>query len=430
MTKQAVLPSPYTWSVAAFLLLVFVNATAEDWCHLTNQYSHHKAQQLQLANQSLICDAKPTFKALPPATTLYPKERLLVVRGNKVEIQNLPVKVLLQAHGYSLVLKNTQAELKSDPHLSYIAVDDFQPIIKATTPPSKSSQSQIQTLVDQVDSASWLADIVTLSTWSRQTGSTGNASAANWIENQFSQFNLQTSQVTFNVGSSISNNIMGIQTGLTRPDDWYVVGAHMDSISGNDGNPEAPGAVDNASGCAGVIEMARIASQYSFAGSIIFICYSGEEQGLFGSEFHADTLINNGDDDKIKAALTMDMIGYIHNTQHELLVESSGNYQWLMNTLVQNAATYAPDLTVFTSTNYFGSDHVSYIDNGMPAVLSIDDDYALYPDYHRSTDLPENINTNQGEYIIKTNLATLAEVAEVLGTDDLIYRNGFEQSVK
>jgi len=413
--------------MASFLLIfnaLTANATSRSWCYLTDNPQAPASQQLRLAERTLICEKESTLKNRSQSTTLYDKEQLAIVRGNIYEINNLPVTILHQSHGYSLVLKKDLSELTHDHHLNVINIDDFKPLIKTNIKSPRSSQPHIQALVDQVNPNAWLADIVTLSSWSRRTGEAGNVSAANWIENKFQQLNLAVSKPSFNVGQTNTNNIMAIQSGTTRPDDWYVVGGHMDSIANN--APNAPGAVDNASGCAAVLEMARIASAYHFAGSIIFICYSGEEQGLYGSEFHANTLIANNNDEKIKAALTMDMVGYIHNSQHELLVESSASYQWLMNSLVQNAATYAPNLSVITSTNYFGSDHVSYIDNDMPGVLSIDNDYSLYPNYHRSTDLPENINLSQGESIIKTNLATLAELAEVLGVSDLIYRNGFD----
>ncbi len=97
-----------------------------------------------------------------------------------------------------------------------------------------------------------------------------------------------------------------------------------------------------------------------------------------------------------------------------------------MNEMAQYASTYVPGLTVYTSTNYFGSDHVSYIDNGMPGVLSIDDDWNVYPAYHQSNDLPENINLTQGEYIIKTTMATVADKAVVIGANDLIFADDFE----
>ena len=55
-------------------------------------------------------------------------------------------------------------------------------------------------------------------------------------------------------------HVVATLAGTTRPDDWYIVGGHYDSISTNDGNATAPGCEDNASGSAAVLEMARIFS--------------------------------------------------------------------------------------------------------------------------------------------------------------------------
>ena len=252
-----------------------------------------------------------------------------------MEIHNTDFEILHHAAGYSLVRKLQPNTDQTDTHLTFIPLDQFNSIkqFKAT---NKNANPNVQLLVDQVNSNRWLQDIVTLSSWSRRTGETGNVSAANWIAAQFNAMNFQVSQPSFQVGQSTTSNIMGTQIGLVRPDDWYIVGGHMDAVpTGN-----APGAVDNASGCAAVIEMARIASQYTFEATLIFICYSGEEQGLYGSEFHADTLTNEGDNSKVKAVLTLDMVGYTSNSDHELLIESAATYQSLMNEMAQNAAIY------------------------------------------------------------------------------------------
>ena len=76
--------------------------------------------------------------------------------------------------------------------------------------------------------------------------------------------------------------------GRIRPDDRFVVGAHYDSISGNPF--DAPGAEDNASGCAGVLEIARIFAANPPEATIHFVCYAGEEQGLHGSTAHVADL--------------------------------------------------------------------------------------------------------------------------------------------
>ncbi|TDR22772.1 M28 family metallopeptidase [Marinicella litoralis] len=408
-----------------FTLLLFLMshlALADLLCKFTSpdldseKFEHHWI----FNDKTLICD-KPLINLIKNQFETHPFSELMVIRGNTAEIDPAEFMAIDHSAGYSLVLKRIPNPKQTDKHLTYIPLTHFQSIDSFNTTVKSGSPNVLQ-LVNLVDADRWLADIVTLSGWSRRTGETGNDSAANWIAAQFKLMNLQVSQPSFQVGQNTTQNIMGIQLGQTRPDDWYLVGGHMDSVpTGN-----APGAVDNASGCAAVIEMARVLSQFKFAGTLIFICYSGEEQGLIGSEFHADTLINEGNDSKIKLALTLDMVGYTSNSKHQLLIESSATYQNLMNEMAQNAAIYAPGLTVLTTTNYFGSDHVSYINNGMPGLLSIDVDWGVYPDYHQNTDLPENINLTQGEYIIKTNLATIADNATVIGLSDVIFASGFE----
>lgn len=79
-----------------------------------------------------------------------------------------------------------------------------------------------------------------------------------------------------------------------------------DPLNGVD---DSPGANDNASGMAGVIEAARVMSKYKFAGSVIYMGLSGEEQGLYGGEIVAKHALAN--DWRIKAVLNNDMIGNI-----------------------------------------------------------------------------------------------------------------------
>ena len=76
-----------------------------------------------------------------------------------------------------------------------------------------------------------------------------------------------------------------------------------------DGTSDSPGANDNASGMAGVIEAARVLSGYRFPASIVFVGLSGEEQGLFGGKIMAEQAIKDGW--QIEEVLNNDMIGNI-----------------------------------------------------------------------------------------------------------------------
>ncbi|MFS8084904.1 MAG: M20/M25/M40 family metallo-hydrolase, partial [Acidobacteriota bacterium] len=89
----------------------------------------------------------------------------------------------------------------------------------------------------------------------------------------------------------------------------YVVSGHYDSMctSPTDAKCDAPGANDDASGTAAVLEMARVMAKYKFEATIVFMTVAGEEQGLLGSTYFAETAKKNNMD--IEAMFTNDIIG-------------------------------------------------------------------------------------------------------------------------
>jgi len=106
-------------------------------------------------------------------------------------------------------------------------------------------------------------------------------------------------------------SVIAIQRGEHDPNRYVSMSGDIDSRISDplNGNDKSPGANDNASGMAGVIEAARILSKYKFAGSIIYMGLSGEEQGLYGGRIVAAHAVKNKW--RIKAVLNNDMIGNI-----------------------------------------------------------------------------------------------------------------------
>jgi hypothetical protein len=107
------------------------------------------------------------------------------------------------------------------------------------------------------------------------------------------------------------NNVIAIQKGSKFPNRYVIMSGDIDSrvSDPNDFESESPGANDNASGMAGVIEASRVLSKYKFENSIIYAGLSGEEQGLYGGiGLAAFAKKNNWD---IIAVLNNDMIGNI-----------------------------------------------------------------------------------------------------------------------
>jgi len=106
-------------------------------------------------------------------------------------------------------------------------------------------------------------------------------------------------------------NVVGVIRGTVYPDRYVIMSGDIDSraSNGTDGVTDAPGANDNASGMAGVLEAARILTKYRFPTSILLVGLSGEEQGLWGGQQVAKVAVESGWD--VAGVLNNDMIGNI-----------------------------------------------------------------------------------------------------------------------
>jgi hypothetical protein len=106
-------------------------------------------------------------------------------------------------------------------------------------------------------------------------------------------------------------NVVGVLRGTAHPDRYVIMSGDIDSrnSSGSDSEGDAPGANDNASGMAGVLEAARILTRHRFPSTVVFVGLSGEEQGLWGGQHMAQVAKDEGWD--IVGVLNNDMIGNI-----------------------------------------------------------------------------------------------------------------------
>ncbi len=103
-------------------------------------------------------------------------------------------------------------------------------------------------------------------------------------------------------------NVVGTLRGLRRPSEIVILCGHYDSISEDPYN-FAPGANDNGTGTAAIVEIARVFSNYDFDRTVRFILFSGEEQGLVGSHEYAEEARAAGEN--IFWVFNIDMVGYM-----------------------------------------------------------------------------------------------------------------------
>lgn len=269
--------------------------------------------------------------------------------------------------------------------------------------------ADIQALVDRVDGDRWLADVTTLAEWNRYSYGSEIRDARDWLVARFEEIDgLTVTTEAFDRNGTELHNVVARIEGSVTPDRWYIIGGHYDSTSNNTASA-APGAEDNASGTAAVVEMARILAAMQPESTIIFMCYSGEEQGLYGSRDHVARLTSDGDLSKVQAVLTMDMIGYTGDADLDVLLETASRVSWMVDLLEQAATDYTV-LRSVVSYNPFGSDHIPYLNAGLDSLLVIENDYPSYPAYHRTSDTIENVNLVQGRETIKMNVAVMADL--------------------
>ena len=273
-------------------------------------------------------------------------------------------------------------------------------------PPTRAKRADVEALLAEINTTRWYFDIFDLQCKDRRTATPGIDDARDFLLERFIQMGLSPATGDFTVGGDPAQNVFAVLEGTERPDEYYIVGAHYDSIA----NGFAPGAEDNASGTAAVLEMARAFIKHPPPASIIFICFSGEEQGLFGSFAHVDQLQDQNLSDNVRGVLNMDMIGYTVGG-FDVLLESASQWRDLVDAFAMAAQTYT-SINVVTSFQPFGSDHVPYLNAGIPALLVIEDDWNRYPGYHRTNDTIGFIVPDMGKEVLRMNLAALAELME------------------
>jgi hypothetical protein len=194
-----------------------------------------------------------------------------------------------------------------------------------------------------------------------------------------------------------------------------LVTAHLDSINhpGNEDQPvdpsaRAPGADDNASGCAGVIEIARILKDTRAQHDLRLVLFGGEEQGMLGS-VHFVNALPARERARIKSVVNMDMIAVVNTTRAPtVLLEGGDPISRSMIDALTKAAHVHTDLAIDISMKPELSDHVSFINAGMPAVLTIEGNDRGNHNIHSARDTLETIDHDLALAILRMNTAFVA----------------------
>jgi len=241
---------------------------------------------------------------------------------------------------------------------------------------------------------------------SRYVSDPGNLAATHWLASEFAKIpSLEVATPTFSSYSGTMSNVIATKKGEKEPDSVYVVCGHFDSTSSGKDRKIAPGADDNGSGAAGVLEIARQIGRLRFPCTIIFACMNAEEIGLIGSKAFAKKLAATTGI-QIKAVFNMDMIGDKDDNQVAVIGNSRSN--WLIDVFKDAASAYTGlQSTPLYNSNIWYSDHSSFWNVGASAILTIEGYPEMSPYYHSSKDLLKNMAPSLMEKITRSNLAAL-----------------------
>ncbi|MFW6162389.1 MAG: S8 family serine peptidase, partial [Planctomycetota bacterium] len=195
------------------------------------------------------------------------------------------------------------------------------------------------------------------------------------IQSLLGGFGLAAALDPFRYSGETWHNVVAVQPGVARPEDIYVVGAHYDSVSN-------PGADDNASGVAGVLEAARVLSRFDFEASLAYIAFDMEETGLHGSRHYAQAHA----DESILGMVSLDMIAYnpegsYHN---QVAVYQHDQLGPIADDLEAAFGLYGRGVTVGEIGTMGRSDHEPFEDEGFDAALV--SERASNPHYHDPED--------------------------------------------
>lgn len=316
----------------------------------------------------------------------------------------------------------------------------------------------------------------TRNTLSNQTNNTrGIGAARKWVLNKFNQFAaLSNGRMTAFIDTVtlpadgrridrpvVLGNVVATLKG-TNPDDKriFIISGHLDNMrsSPTDSIGDAPGANDDASGSAAVIECARILSKHHFPATIIFVTVSGEEQGLLGANFMSEKA--RKENWNIEAVLNNDIVGSNNSNETNITdntrirvfseglpafeteknavnirtlgLENDGKARQLARYVKEIGERYVENLQVvmiYRNDRFLrGGDHTPYVQRGYAAVRFTE----MNENYTRQH---QNIRTDSGieygdlekhidyEYLRKNtamNLANLANLSKAPGAPDSV----------
>ncbi|MCX6348150.1 MAG: M28 family peptidase [Candidatus Aureabacteria bacterium] len=234
--------------------------------------------------------------------------------------------------------------------------------------------------------------------------------AADYIRSRLASCGYAVEEQSYQAEGVAVSNLIAEKRGTKHPEEAVIVGAHYDTT-------ETPGADDNASAVAGLLELARAFSAEPTARTVRFVAFVNEEAPFFRSDLQGSRVYVRAAKDRgerIVAAVVLEMIGYYTDRPRSqryppplgLWYPSRGNFvavvgnipsRRLVKEVVGAFSASSPfPVESVTAPGFIPgvdlSDHRSFWQEGIPAVMITDTAFYRNPNYHRAEDTPETLD--------------------------------------
>ena len=232
--------------------------------------------------------------------------------------------------------------------------------------------------------------------------------AAHYIAGEFLGVGLDVKEDRFQWEGKTYKNIVAEKRGRTSPERVFILGAHYDTV------PGSPGADDNASAIAVLLEIARNIQSVSLEGTVRLIAFTLEEYGYIGSSHYVESLKKGKEE--ILGMISLEMVGftgprqdyppyldpkYYPNVGDFIAIVGNERSQKLLEKVCRSFKTQIPELPLEIlmapgdgekMEEVRLSDHVTFWDEGFSALLVTDTSFMRNPNYHLPSDKIETLN--------------------------------------
>ena len=283
-------------------------------------------------------------------------------------------------------------------------------------------------VVSNTSQANVLNDLTAFENFGVKTvGSPALTTTENWITSRYQALgytDIELQPFTYFAGTS--NNIIVTKTGTLFPNTFLIIDAHYDTING-------PGTNDNGTGTVLLLELARLLKDVETEYSIKFIHFSGEEDGLVGSNYYVNNTVVPQNLD-IKLVFNIDEVGGVNGMTNNTVVCERDLTNPQSNNAASNAATNSLAILIELYSNLgteisnaFASDYVPFENNG--EIITGLYESNVSPVNHTANDNLANMDVTYAYEVIKGSLGAALEFAVAFETLSVEEENSFNEMI-